>query len=343
VATDQPLVVGDAREDPVLRSNLAIPDLGVIAYAGVPVRLEGATLGSLCAIDRVPRSWSDRDLGLLTTLGSLVEDLIVLRLGSLARARAQQEVNEELRGVAAVNRRLQRALLPRPEETTVHGFAVSAAYRAGSRHMLAGGDFADVRPGAGGSIDFVIGDVTGHGPEAAALGAALRSAWNAFSSAGTPTAGMLEALNETLIRERQEPGLMATAIAGSVRADGGAMCLSIAGHPAPVLVSEDPEEVRVDVARGTLLGLADDTRWPVATIPLEGRSVLLFTDGLTEVRPDGGDYGTSALVLEAVRRFCREDSGRSLPVVLLEMATEANGGPLADDAAVLHIRADGQA
>ena len=97
VADQAPLVISDAREDDRLRTNLAIPDLGVIAYAGVPVRLEGATLGSLCAIDRVPRSWSDRDLGLLTTLGSLVEDLIVLRLGSLARARAQQEVNEELR------------------------------------------------------------------------------------------------------------------------------------------------------------------------------------------------------------------------------------------------------
>ena len=71
--------------------------------------------------------------------------------------------------------------------------------------------------------------------------------------------------------------------------------------------------------------------------------MLLFTDGLTEVRPDGGDYGTSALVLEAVRRFCREDSGRSLPVVLLEMATEATGAARRRRGGAPHPWADGQA
>ena len=52
VAHDAPLVVRDARRDPDLADNLAIDDLGVIAYAGFPLHdPDGVPVGSLCAID----------------------------------------------------------------------------------------------------------------------------------------------------------------------------------------------------------------------------------------------------------------------------------------------------
>src|ERR1700735_2957666 len=59
VARQTPLVVTDAENDPRVRENLAIPDLGVKAYLGVPLTLpSGHVIGSLCAIDTVPRQWS---------------------------------------------------------------------------------------------------------------------------------------------------------------------------------------------------------------------------------------------------------------------------------------------
>jgi signal transduction histidine kinase/CheY-like chemotaxis protein/GAF domain-containing protein len=74
VSARKPLVVTDAREHPVVMNNLAIPDIGVIAYAGVPlVTSEGYVLGSLCAIDTRPRTWSDEDLLLLRQLAVGVE------------------------------------------------------------------------------------------------------------------------------------------------------------------------------------------------------------------------------------------------------------------------------
>jgi signal transduction histidine kinase/CheY-like chemotaxis protein len=69
VASDSPFVVEDARLHPLVRENPAIPDYGVIAYAGVPVRTrEGTPLGSFCAIDKQPRKWSEQDLALLQEL-----------------------------------------------------------------------------------------------------------------------------------------------------------------------------------------------------------------------------------------------------------------------------------
>lgn len=69
VADEKPLVISDARLDPRLADNLAIPDLQVIAYAGWPLLdADGSTVGSLCAIDSRPREWTPEDLGTLEDL-----------------------------------------------------------------------------------------------------------------------------------------------------------------------------------------------------------------------------------------------------------------------------------
>jgi PAS domain S-box-containing protein len=69
VASDAPFVVEDARNHPLVADNEAIGDLGVIAYAGIPLRSrEGQTLGSLCVIDDHPRRWSADELAVLEDL-----------------------------------------------------------------------------------------------------------------------------------------------------------------------------------------------------------------------------------------------------------------------------------
>jgi GAF domain-containing protein len=71
VASREPLVVSDAREHPVLKDDLAIRDLGVIAYLGIPlVASDGHVLGTLCVIDGKPRSWSSEQVSLLTDLAA---------------------------------------------------------------------------------------------------------------------------------------------------------------------------------------------------------------------------------------------------------------------------------
>jgi GAF domain-containing protein len=75
----KPLVVSDAREHPELKDNLAVPDLGVVAYAGIPLITEdGYALGSLCAIDNQPRFWTTEQVELLADLARLAVDEIKL-------------------------------------------------------------------------------------------------------------------------------------------------------------------------------------------------------------------------------------------------------------------------
>ena len=71
--TDEPLVIEDARSHPLVRDNPAIRDLGVVAYAGVPlVTPRGHALGTLCVIDHRPRAWTRDQIETLVDLAASV-------------------------------------------------------------------------------------------------------------------------------------------------------------------------------------------------------------------------------------------------------------------------------
>ena len=104
-----PLVTGDAREHPLLRDNLAIPDLGVVAYAGMPlVGPDGEVLGSFCAIDGEPRTWTAADLATLEELARAASSEIHLhaatrRLAAQAAALQTQATQLATRSVELAN------------------------------------------------------------------------------------------------------------------------------------------------------------------------------------------------------------------------------------------------
>jgi GAF domain-containing protein len=81
VAGREPLLVSDAREHPVLRENLAIRDMGVIAYAGIPlIDKDGFALGALCVIDSQPRHWTTDQVSLLSDIAaSVVTEIALVR------------------------------------------------------------------------------------------------------------------------------------------------------------------------------------------------------------------------------------------------------------------------
>ncbi|MBB2948424.1 PAS domain S-box-containing protein [Actinoplanes lutulentus] len=88
VEAGAPLVVPDAREHPLLRGNPAITEYNAIAYLGVPLRSpDGFVLGTLCAVDREARPWSDADV-------AVMEDLAAAAAAEIAAQVAAHEVAE---------------------------------------------------------------------------------------------------------------------------------------------------------------------------------------------------------------------------------------------------------
>ncbi len=95
VASGKPLVIADARRRPLVRDSPAIPDLGMVAYAGVPLcTAEGHVLGCFCVVDHQPRAWTARDVAILHDLAASV--ITEIELGQALReargARAQADI-----------------------------------------------------------------------------------------------------------------------------------------------------------------------------------------------------------------------------------------------------------
>jgi GAF domain-containing protein len=84
VAAREPLIVDDARRHPILKDNLAIRDMNIVAYAGVPlIDSDGHALGTLCTIDDRPRQWSPHQVELLKDIAaSGVRVIELTRAGS---------------------------------------------------------------------------------------------------------------------------------------------------------------------------------------------------------------------------------------------------------------------
>ncbi|MFC0005767.1 SpoIIE family protein phosphatase [Micromonospora siamensis] len=98
VDIEVPMVLPDARLYPRVRDNLAIPDLGVVAYAGMPLTdLEGRVLGALCAIDSKPRAWTARQLRTLADLAAACSSELRLRI-ALDGAQDARRQTEEAHG-----------------------------------------------------------------------------------------------------------------------------------------------------------------------------------------------------------------------------------------------------
>ncbi len=112
VAGGEPLLVQDATRHPLVSGSLAIPDLGVVAYLGMPLTTaDGHALGALCAIDTGPREWTPGDAASLrdlaaVTMGEVTLRRLALEMGERARreAAAREAVEARARRLDALRR-----------------------------------------------------------------------------------------------------------------------------------------------------------------------------------------------------------------------------------------------
>jgi serine phosphatase RsbU (regulator of sigma subunit) len=246
-------------------------------------------------------------------------------------AEAQREQAESIR--------VERGLLPRP---LLDGCDISARpfYRSGRGRALLGGDFYDVVACPDGSVHAIIGDVAGHGPDEAALGAQVRVAWRALVLSGVGEPKVLPALQQVFVSERHAPGLFTT-LCTIAFADGEAR-IRLAGHPPPIRLrlSDGAAPCEVPHVVGPPLGVLKDAEWTPTTMALPPMwTLLLYTDGLIEGLDGPGSKGrlwnTGLLTLIAEAGDVQGPELARLPSQLVERAEQLNGGPLTDDVAIV--------
>ncbi|WP_406726746.1 fused response regulator/phosphatase [Streptomyces sp. GD-15H] len=239
---------------------------------------------------------------------------------------------------AQENARLERGLLPTPllDGSPLH---FAARYRPGRSRALLGGDFYDVVRTPDGTVHAMIGDVSGHGPDEAALGVELRIAWRALTLAGLCGDELLGTLQQVLEHERADDEIFATLCAVDISPDGRRAGLCLAGHPSPLLALPGrPARLLPYDNNGPALGLLPGARWPRTQVELGTEwSLMLYTDGLIEGRVgDSGErLGQDGMVGMVRRRLTDGLRGEELLRATVNEVRDLNGGELTDDVAVL--------
>jgi serine phosphatase RsbU (regulator of sigma subunit) len=239
---------------------------------------------------------------------------------------------------ARENALLERGLLPSPLLLDNPGVDIVARYRPSRENALLCGDFYDVVQTPDRVVHVLIGDVAGHGPDEAALGAALRIAWRTLAFAGIHGVDRMRQLERVLHAERTETGVFATVLSVAIPPDGSPITALRAGHPGMLLHGTNTVEW-IEPAFGPALGLhADD--WPEheMELPVE-HGLLLLTDGLFEGH---AGHGKQRLGEDGLLELGRSFAGLPGPAfvdALVDGAEErarAHGG-LTDDIAVLRV------
>jgi len=239
----------------------------------------------------------------------------------------------------AESARLERGLLPKP---LMGGAPVALypIYRPGRDRALLGGDFYDVVASSPTELHLLIGDVCGHGVDEAPLGVALRVAWRALVLANVPDEQVLDSLEQVLMSERDSDEIFATVAVATVDLATGVARIRLAGHPPPILIAPGGV-VPCDVEPGLVLGVLPGMPRPASIVELgaDDWAFLLYTDGLIEgwaTPTSGGErLGVDGLTSLLTRPERTALLPVELPRWLIGEAEELNGGPLADDVAVL--------
>jgi serine phosphatase RsbU (regulator of sigma subunit) len=289
------------------------------SYVGVPVQLGGRVAGVLHASSRRPGAFDRDDADFLQ---SVADSLAV----AIDRTRS---FDQRDRMATALERALLPMTLPR-----VPGFEVAAMYRPSHFGDEVGGDFYDVF-GEGDVWYFAIGDVCGKGPEAAAIMGMTRIALRSLAREDDerPLPEVLGLLNGFLLESELMGDRYCTVCMARVELseDRATVATCLGGHPPALRVRDGGLEA---VGRpGSLLGLFPDISLHETRAELtRGESLVLFTDGVTELsveRPDEGERMFHSALMAAAT----EDAAGIVKTV--ERTLLDPRGELRDDAALV--------
>ena len=285
---------------------------GLQSMMGVPMVAGGTVIGVLHVGSLTPRKFTAHDTELL-------------QLAADRAAAAVQSMTAQADRLAAAA--LQRSLVPAALPVVARA-ELAARCIPGSGGV--GGDWYDVFSLPTGELCVVIGDVAGYGLPAAVIMGRMRSALRAYALETRDPAEVLSRLDRKM--QHFEPDAMATVLYAVIEPGLDRMNICLAGHFPPVIARPGQPAELASVATGVLIGIANQVRRPVTTVPIPPGTLLCFyTDGLIE-RP-------GELIDDGLTRLCRAVTAQPAEgACAAVMNTLIGSGRARDDIALLMVR-----
>jgi CheY-like chemotaxis protein/anti-sigma regulatory factor (Ser/Thr protein kinase) len=291
--------------------------LDLRAMIAVPLALGRRSLGVLVCASSTDRRYGEDELELAKE---------VARKAAMAVENSRLFEAEQERSKA-----LQQSLLGRPEVASA-GVTAAWRYLPGTAELEVGGDWYDLIERDDGRILVAVGDVVGHGVQAATAMGKLRSAMGALGLVVESVPELIGRLDQ--FAEKIEEARFGTVAAVQLQPETGELRYSLAGHPPPLVIDRDgrPEFLEGGAGLPLCISLDGNERPEGRGFLAEGSALILYTDGLIERRADSIDSGLERLKNAAVAR-----SGYEPERLCDEIVDEFAEGSL-DDLVFLCIR-----
>lgn len=318
--TRQPVALTQVDSSTVV--NPVLLDHGVQSLLGVPIMDGSELLGVLHVGFRERHDSSDAETGLMTELavelGAILHDRFVDAAHTAALA-------------------LQRSLLPTAVRAP-QGILIAARYVPADGDL--GGDWYDVFELPGGRLGLVMGDVVGHGLEAAIVMGRLRSALRAYALDHDDPAEVLSRLDRKICHF--EPDVLATVTFGVSAAPFTEWQFSSAGHFPPLVGIGNGPVAAADLPADRLLGISPEApRHSTRVSVPPGGLLCLYTDGLVERRPAPGDGLMDTVADNTERLTGALQSAGDPEMCCIRALADVVGDHIAqDDIAILVARVD---
>ncbi|WP_443076686.1 SpoIIE family protein phosphatase [Streptomyces sp. TRM 70361] len=225
---------------------------------------------------------------------------------------------------------LQRAIMP-PARGPIkaEGLHIAVRYRPAEKDHLVGGDWYDAVVLPSRQVLLSVGDVAGHGIDAATGMVVLRNALRGLATTGAGPAQLMSWLNT--VAHHLTENVTATAVCGLYDPGTRTLRWARAGHPPPVLV-RGGRAAALPLVGGLLLGAVPDAEYEEERLELESGDVLLmYTDGLIERRDSSLEEALDRLLAIARK------PGDTLDQRLDRMLTYSNADT-DDDTCIVGVR-----
>jgi GAF domain-containing protein len=312
--TGEPYVSREADREQFL--PWVIAEEGINSFAHVPLSIGPRLFGVLTVADERPNVCDDALLARMVAFG---------RIAAGAIANALDFARERRVALA-----LTRGFIPGPLQE-LEGFEAGLVYEP-SGQAAGGGDLFGLWRLPSGTVAVLVGDVSGKGIEVAAISAMVRFFIEARTWDAADPAAVMGQTNALL--HRRLPGTTFVPVVMAL-IDEQRIRWCNAGHTPPALIAPDGSYSEL-TGTGLPLGVDDDASYTTAEAPL-GPGDLLFacTDGLTEARREGRQFGDERLV----DLLCEHRSLEPQALVqLLLREAEAWAPALDDDMVILALR-----
>ena len=322
-ATQGPVVVDDAFDDPRVDPEVQ-QAYGVRSVMVTPLIVQEDVLGLLFFnYHSELHRFTEQEVEFARRLSASL---------SLAIANARLFESEHL-----IASRLQEALLALPSD--IPGIEVAYAYRASTDTARVGGDFYDLFAVGDHHVGITIGDVAGKGLDAAALTSRAKNTVRAYAFEQDRSPSRVLALTNDVLYAGTPSESFVTLFFAILDCRDGTLEYANAGHTTAAIMKGHRAPARLP-STGPILGAFPQVAFDHGETKLDSREVLvLYTDGLTEARGDGGFYGEERL-FDLLSRSEGEDV-TSVVEDLVQEVLSFSAGRLTDDLAILAVRRRG--